>query len=137
MLLDCGDMRNALLTASKFPLNATDKLNVHVSNKCPMIMARNLLISNTMLDLDFNPNNKQDLQYLWDVWYGFQWKDYNKHRFMKAVKQLIVLDWSKTLNIKIADSKMIASVNKIFSCWLATANASKKSNFEFYFTEKR
>ena len=108
LFLGSFDMRLALQTAS-LRSSSYEKLNVHVidnSNICgskfsvSATTARNILITHIIVDEDFDPENKEDLQYLWNVWYDFQWtKETTIKRFLKDVNQLLNHQWPKNIII--------------------------------------
>ena len=79
--MDSGDLRNALLTASKAP--AGKLVNLHLCDSNPVITARNILISNIMMSNDFNPEKEEDIGYLWDLWYSFEWDETTWTKFNK------------------------------------------------------
>jgi len=73
LFLDSGDLRNALLTASKAPIGKL--VNLYLCDSCPMVTARNALISHIMISDHFNPEKEEDMRYLWDLWYSYEWEE--------------------------------------------------------------
>ena len=121
--LGSGDLRNVLLTVSKLT-NAYKKLTIHLNDECDIVTARNILMTNIILSNRFDPDNPNDVSYLWDVWYSLQWTECNRKRFIKDVKDLLTSQtWSDTYNIE-PDS--VEVLNNFLHHWLAIAN--KKTN---------
>jgi len=54
------------------------------------VLARSILIAHTIFKDVFQPENPEDLQYLWDVWNSFQWTDTIRKRFLKDLNYLLV-----------------------------------------------
>ena len=85
MFIDSGDLRNALLTASKLPIHKS--LNIHLADKNPIVTARNFLITHMILLSDFNPERDEDMEYLWHIWYSYTWGETTRQRFVKDLKK--------------------------------------------------
>ena len=83
--MDPGDIRNALLTASKLPDNV-QKVNIHLSIKL-WVIARNALHTHIILSPVFNPALPGDLKYLWDVWNSCQWEENVRKRFVDDLQK--------------------------------------------------
>ena len=55
---------------------AYEKLRIHLSHNsdnASVAIAKNILITHLISSDGFDPKNKVDLSYIWDVWYSFQW----------------------------------------------------------------
>ena len=88
LFLGSGDLRNALLMASQCSA-AYHKLDIHLSNSSDTITARNYLIIHLILSPDFDSlPGSADFQYLWDLWYSFQWSKATRKHFIKDVRKL-------------------------------------------------
>ena len=85
LFLDSGDMRNALLTASKLPDEKF--LSIQMVDSHMIITARNVLIVHIILSTDFDAEKDEDLDYLWHLWYSFAWEDKTRKRFVRDVKR--------------------------------------------------
>ena len=83
LFLGSGDLRNALYMATQCS-EAYHELEIHMSDGCEIVTARNFLIAHVMLS---DLSSPADLQYLWDLWYGCLWNDIIKQRFLGDVKQ--------------------------------------------------
>lgn len=119
LFLGSGDMRNALLTASKIN-EAYHELEVHVSDHSDFIVARNLLITFIIVSDDFDPSLLRNINYLWDLWYSFQWGEFTRKRFAKDVKKLLIQNWNHP-SIFLPDSKSFDHLKSILKDWLDKA----------------
>ena len=97
------DLRQALLTSAHLS-DAYKQLNLHLD--C-LNTAKNILLIYIMLSDDFDPDNHNDLQYLWDVWYSFKWSKTTRNRFVNDVKQLMAGGWKSCGKIVLPCSKDI------------------------------
>ena len=70
LFLGSGDLRNALYMAIQCS-EAYHEFEIHMSDGCKIVAARNFLILQVIFSDSFDPSNATDLQYLWDLWYGF------------------------------------------------------------------
>ena len=68
---------------------AYHELDIHLSDSCDIITARNFVIIHVIMAESFDPESSTDCQYLWDLWYGFQWNEATRNRFVRDVKQLL------------------------------------------------
>ena len=70
--LASGDLRNVFFMAS-YCSEAYHELDIHISDSTDIITARNYLITQVIFSGSFDSESLTDCQYLWDLWYGFQW----------------------------------------------------------------
>ena len=119
LFLGSGELRNALLMASQCS-EAYHELDIHMSDGCDAITARNFLIAHVMLSESFDPSSPTDMQYLWDLWYGCQWDDITRRRFVKDVK-LLMLNQGTNLSIIPHGTNFNGKLGKIFKHWLGSA----------------
>ena len=87
MFLGSGDLRNALLTVAKLT-DAYKKLNIHFSDDTDIVTARNILLVHIMLSNDFDPENSEDMDFIWDIWYSLQWTEGTRKRCIDNVDQI-------------------------------------------------
>ncbi len=86
LFLSCGDLRNTFqATTCKNP----QKLEIHLNDFHPSVLARNIIILKIVSASDFNPDNNEDLGFLWDVWYNMDWPEETRKRFLSVVKELM------------------------------------------------
>ena len=109
------------MTSAKIT-EAYKKLNFHFSDELESIVARNILMLH-IISNGFNPDNPTDVQYLWDVWFGLQWKEATRKRFIKDVNQVMTGQWTAS-HINIPDPEGVKQLNKICSFWLDTVKAN-------------
>ena len=92
-------------------------------------MARNIFFAKIISDVTFNPNNEDDLQYLWDTCYNMEWSSKTVQRFMKDVTELKEGKFSE--NIKIPVGNDMETLKSIWDFWISTA-----SNIDFNSMQK-
>ena len=118
MFLGSGDLRNAFLTASLCS-EAYETLDIHVSDGCEIVTARNFLISHILSS--FNPPSNDDIDYLWSIWYGLQWNEATRTRFVRDVKHLLAMPWSNSESpVILHETKVNACIKRILNSWLNT-----------------
>ena len=119
MFLGSGDLRNALYMATQCS-DAYPELDIHMSDSCDTITARNFLIAHVMLSDSFDESSTADFQYLWDVWYGCKWDEITRNRFVNDCKRLIQ---KKQINSSIIPhgADFDRQLRKILKGWLHTA----------------
>ena len=68
LLLGCGDLKLPLITI----VNSTQgkPLDLHVTDVNPAVIARHILILTVASSKNFDPENKEDLGYVWDLLYN-------------------------------------------------------------------
>lgn len=60
-----------------------------LNHPCQISLARNLLILTVISAPDFNVNNPEDVNYLWDLWYNLKWPETTLKRFVVDVRNLL------------------------------------------------
>ena len=126
MLLGSGDLRNALVTASKLS-DAYKNLNIHLNDDLDIVVARNVLMAHILLSDEFDPDNPAEVDYLWDVWYSLQWTENIRNRFLKDVRQILSSfhQWAESGNrIKISDPQGVEIMMYTLKCWRDMASAA-------------
>ena len=73
LFLGCNDLKKPLTTAIGTRL--IPNLHIHVNDSSMTIIARNILLTNIVSSLDFNPDNEGDMAYIWDIWYNATWPE--------------------------------------------------------------
>ncbi len=90
LFLNCQDLRNVLQTVGfKKEKSASPFLSIHLNHPSPLSLARNILIFQVISSATFDVDNKEDISYLWDLWYNLQWTKSTCTRFEKDVKSLM------------------------------------------------
>ena len=100
--------------------DAYPELDIHLSDDCDIVTARNFLIAHVMLSDSFNPSCPKDMQYLWDLWYGCQWDDITRRRFVKDCKLLMDRQFDNS-SIIAHGGHFYRELSKILKSWLGTA----------------
>ena len=116
--LASGDLRNVFFMAS-YCSEAYHELDIHISDSTDIITARNYLITQVIFSGSFDPESLTDCQYLWDMWYGFQWNEVTRKRFVRDVKQLLKNKLSNSSVIP-HGAKFNPILQKILRSWLNT-----------------
>ena len=116
--LASGDLRNVFFMAS-YCSEAYHELDIHISDSTKIIIARNYLITQVIFSGSFDPESLTDCQYLWDMWYGFQWNEVTRKRFVRDVKQLLKNKLSNSSVIP-HGAKFNPILQKILRSWLNT-----------------
>lgn len=78
------------------------------------------MLVHIILSDDFDPENLNDIKYLWDVWYSLQWNNVTKKRIIKDVQRVLAGQWVNSL-ISIPDPNGVQQLNDILRFWLDTA----------------
>ena len=120
LFLESGDLRNALFMAPQCS-EAYQELDIHMSDNHSIITARNLLIAHVILTEPFEPSSLADCQYLWDLWYGFQWNDTIQKRFINNCKRLLANQLTNPSVIP-HGTKFNEQLKSILKSWINTAS---------------
>ena len=86
LFLGCGDVMKTLEVSTTKHLK---NVHIHLNDKNSLVLARNILILKVIFDEDFDPDNKDDLTFLWDLWYNLDWPDSTERRFTQAINGLL------------------------------------------------
>jgi hypothetical protein len=92
-------------------------------------MARNLLILKVISARDFDTENKEDISFLWDIWYNVGWPESTHKRFKLVLKEL--LNNSLPENAAIPKSSDLQSLKTVWSAWNSLSSKTK-SESEFF-----
>ena len=114
-------MRLALQTASLCS-PSFETLHIHLNDNnsnSGSVNARNILLTHILSTEDFDPENEKDVQYLWDVWYSFQWNETTTTRFLKDIDRILAHQYSKNI---IISKKDFEKLKTIWSRWKVTAS---------------
>ncbi|XP_046633289.1 uncharacterized protein LOC124312836 isoform X2 [Daphnia pulicaria] len=120
LLLGCGDLRNTFqATTSKNP----QKLEIHLNDFHPSVLARNIIILKIVSASDFNPDNDEDFGFLWDVWYNMDWPEETRKRFLSVVKEL--LNEKLPDNVSIPNNSHLEKLKSLWSNWHIVSSKNK------------
>jgi hypothetical protein len=81
-------MRNVFVPVTSRNGN-TKHVEFHLNDSNPGVVARNIAILKVISMRDFNPNDREDLDFLWDVWYNKVWPETTKERFLVVLTELL------------------------------------------------
>ena len=122
LFLGSGDLRNALVAAGK-NLNS---IHIHLNDLNPSIVARNILILKVISAPDFDTKNKEDIAFLWDLWYNAEWPISTRDRFKLVLKKL--LDNELPDNVVIPKSNYLITLRTIWATWSSTSSKTKSES---------
>lgn len=107
-------MKSTLETTS---MKGIQNLCIHLNNPDPLVHARNVIMLKILSSSNFNPENQEDLGFLWDIWYNTQWPESSRKRFIKVLKDL--LEDKLPAQLKFGASSNFSKLKKILSSWLS------------------
>jgi hypothetical protein len=118
LFLGSGDLRNVLVTVSQSS-EAYHKFDIHLSDSCECVTARNFLIAHILLSEAFDPTITADIQYLWNIWYGCQWNETTRKRFINDVENVLACNWSNPhSSVILHEDPSNECVKRILNHWL-------------------
>ncbi|EFX65966.1 hypothetical protein DAPPUDRAFT_116814 [Daphnia pulex] len=120
--LGCGDLRNAFQATTAKNLQVLD---IHVNDVHPAVLARNIIILKIISAPDFNPNDIEDISFLWDVLYNMDWPEVTRKRFLSVIKDL--------LDNKLPDEVVIpkrTDIEMFMALWETWQSVSSTTVFE-------
>jgi hypothetical protein len=118
--LGSGDLRNALQVATN---SSSNRWEIHMNDISPAVVARNITILKIISATDFNPENKEDFAFVWDIWYNLEWPEITRRRFQQTMKDLLNDLLPQEISIpKIIQHQMLKDV---WSSWLSTSLESE------------
>ncbi|XP_071100889.1 uncharacterized protein [Haliotis cracherodii] len=91
LLLGCGDVRNVLHTMHILQTRGTTKskdqrINIHLNDIEDSILGRDLILLYLAGTID--PNNSEDMKFLWGVWYDALLSQEHLQRLKKVMKEV-------------------------------------------------
>ena len=115
LFLECGDLRNTLKTVSS---GIAKHFQLHLNHFSPTVLARNILILKIITSQEFATKNKEDVAFLWDVWFNVDWPEQTQKRFKLVLKEL--MDNNLPENVTIAKDSQLEKLKAVWlSWWLA------------------
>ncbi len=115
--MGCGDLRNPLTTSvgGGIVKHQVDQ-NIHINDASLSVIARNILILKIISSSQFDPNDDDDMDYVWDIWYNATFTHSTTKRFTKDVRSL--LDDPLPTNSIIPKSSYLEELKAIWIEWL-------------------
>ena len=98
-------------------------------------MARNIVMLKILSASDFNPDDQEDLSFLWDVWYNAEWPEITRKRFKEALKQL--LDGSMPENVVMTNSNQFQILREVWTSWYSSIATNDHSELELFMKKIR
>jgi hypothetical protein len=103
-----------------------NSIHLHLNDLNPSIVARNILILKIISAPDFDTNNKEDIAFLWDLWYNAEWPISTRDRFKLVLKKL--LDNELPDNVVIHKSNYLITLKTIWATWSSTSSKTKSES---------
>ena len=120
LFLGCGDLRNPLKTA--VCSSPGKKIHLHINDYNLPVIGRNVLILMIASSSNkFNPENQEDMNYIWDVWYNATWPESTLKRFVGDLRCLLDDEVALPNNIIISESSHNA-LKALWAKWITMAN---------------
>lgn len=121
-----GDLRNVLQMATN---KSSNKWEIHLNDFSPTVVARNIVILKIISAFDFNPEDKEDFAFLWDIWYNLEWPEITCKKFQQILKDL--LNGLLPINVSIPKTSQFEMLKEVWSTWLliSSESGSKASLF--------
>lgn len=116
LFLGCGDLRNTFETVNT---KGAYSFHFHLNDRHPLILSRNITILKIVSSPDFDPNNQEDLNFIWDVWYNTDWPDKTRKRFIKVLKDLLAGKLPD--NITVPEIDDLKCFKEIWTNWFLTS----------------
>ena len=120
--MGCGDIYNALCTGAFH--SGSNSLDIHLNDVSSLCMARNALLLKVCSAPEFDPNDPNDLNYLWNIWYNAEWPESTRQRFIKVAKEIVTDNISSS--ICISNEKGRNSLKDICNRWSSSATTVTK-----------
>jgi hypothetical protein len=123
LFLSCEDLQKAFQTTVSQLLNPR-QLHYHINDNNLASIARNILIVKIISSPTFDPMKNEDLEYVWEVWYGVYWSSQEIClRFKKDIKSLISGHLPE--NVELYPNKCLQSITNIWKEWHSSINSKK------------
>ena len=132
LLLEAEDIRHILKTLAELkdrPKQAScpKALNFHTTNENAVLIARNCLLMELVLTLDFT--KADDLLFLWCVWYNMELSVRHHSRLLAVLDRLLtsVATSSKSRKWKFGDEATKSTCIEIWRSWTLETHDTKKT----------
>ena len=89
-------------------------------------MARNILILKIISARHFNPDDQEDISFLWDVWYNAEWTEITRHKALKVLKEL--LDGILPKNVTVNQMNQLQSLKEVWTTWSSDITAANNQS---------
>jgi hypothetical protein len=98
-------------------------MQIHANDRNPSVVARNITILKIISASDFNPEDDEDFDFLWDVWYNLEWPEVTRKRFQGVLKDLLNGVFPENVSVpKTSQSEML---KKVWSSWLSVLSKTE------------
>lgn len=97
-------------------------LDIHINDASLPVIARNILILKIISCPKFDPNDEDDMDYVWDIWYNTIFSRSTTKRFTEDVKSL--LDNPLPANSIIPKSSYLEELKNVWVEWISRLKSS-------------
>jgi hypothetical protein len=98
-------------------------MQIHANDRNPSVVARNITILKIISASDFNPEDDEDIAFLWDVWYNLEWPEVTHKRFLGVLKDLLNDLFPE--NISVPKTNQSEMLKKVWSAWLSVLSKTE------------
>lgn len=117
LLLGCGDVRNILQTVLEVnKLKPTpNSLTFHIDDIDDVLLARNAVLIQLANTID--PDKREDLEFIWNVWYDLQLSEQNHQRLRSVLSDILE---NPLESLHLGSEHCSAAIKKVVKFWLKT-----------------
>lgn len=124
--MSSGDLPFAVHSGS---LSSNQRIaNITITDVSPITVARNILFAKIISDLTFDPNNEEDLQDLWNIWYNMKWSSKTRDRFLRHVTELNTGKLPQ--NLKLPAENDTTVLENIWGFWISLTSDSNTASMQ-------
>ena len=119
LLLGASDVRNGLYTAKKHQdqINEYRPIVFHLNDVMPAIVARNVLLLEIIATI--NPSCKDDMDFLWSVWYNMDLSEAHYQRLVSILDHLVSVPFRPSCHIEYGSLEMLENSRMVWLSWIA------------------
>jgi hypothetical protein len=98
-------------------------MQIYLNDRNPLVVARNITILKIISAPDFNPEDDEDFDFLWDVWYNLEWPEVTHKRFQGVLKDLLNDLYPE--NVSVPKTSQAEMLKKVWSAWLSVLSKTE------------
>ena len=123
LLLGASDVRNVLYTVKKHQdqINEYRPIVFHLNDVMPAIVARNVLLLEIIATI--NPSCKDDMDFLWAVWYNVNLSEAHYQRLVSILDHLVSVPFRPSCHIEYGSQEMLQTSRDIWLSWKNLADS--------------
>ena len=123
LLLGATDVRNVLYTVKKHQdeINEYRPIVFHLNDLMPAVVARNVLLLEIIATI--NPSCKDDMDFLWAVWYNMDLNESHYKRLVSILDHLVSVPFRPSCHIEYGSQGMLHTSRDIWLSWINLADS--------------